>query len=176
MHRQQTHREQFPRGRGGHRRQGRASWACAWQRAHCQWHIHTRWHPGPHRLTEEPQPIQISAEISALPALPAQTLTSSYPQPLLQTRATREPGSCWPCSVTAKVRRLKAEGPLDRGRGMPGPPRPPPRHPRVLTHPIPALRHLAEGGHPPRPGRANKGLSHQSPEGGGSASGRPAAL
>lgn len=48
--------------------------------------------------------------------------------------------------------------------------------PRALTHPIPALRHLAEGGDSHRSGKANKGLSHSVPEGGGSSTRRPSAL
>lgn len=89
-----------------------------------------------------------------------QALTGSSPPTTAAGQDHQETRTCWPC----KVRRPKVEGTADRGRGMPLPPRQPPAPPAVLTHPIPALRHLVEGGDTPRQGRANKGLSHRSLE------------
>lgn len=150
---------------------GRARWAHARRRAHRQWNIHMPTHRSVQAYKQVTARSSLCRDFS-LPRPSLRTLTSSYPQPLQQTRV---PGTCWPCPVTPKVRRLKAEPPPDRGRGIPSLPA---RRAtaRLRTHPIPALRHLAEGGDPPRLGRANKGLSHQSPERGGNASRRPAAL
>lgn len=116
-------------------------------------------HTDPQRLTNKSQPVPVCAEIQPSPPSPVD------PDQQLPTTAAADQGAWTLLALPSdpKVRRLKAEPPPDRGRGIPSLPAPA----RLRTHPIPALRHLAEGGDPPRLGRANKGLSHQGPEGGG---------
>lgn len=112
-------------GLSGHSRQAEDTLSVGYSHASTWVHKSLQTSHSPFRFLQRFQPFPPSPR----------TLASSYPPLLLQTRVTREPGTCWPCSVTPKVRQRKAEPPSAKGRGMPLPPcvphSPPPPEPSL---------------------------------------------
>ena len=110
---------------------------------------------GPHRLTAKSQPRPCAADFR----LPRRPSRAARPQALPRARATRR---LEPAGLAKRDDRRQTR-PQTEAEGCPFLPNNLPA-PAALTHPIPALGHLVEGGDTPRQGRANKGLSHRSLE------------